>query len=330
MGKYKVVIVDREYNNTVPEARIMKDINADLFEHHYKDPENILRVARDCDALIVHSAHITREIIEGLERCKVIARYASGADRTDVPAATERGILVTCAKDYCNEEVASHALALLMSLNRQIPQFSRELRTNVWFGWYAKPPYVPGLNESVVGIIGFGRISRNLIAKLRYLSKEIWVYSRSATAEAIADCGAVKKTFDEIVEAADYISIHCPLDESTAHLFNMKVFSAMKPTAQIVNVARGGIVCEADLIRAVETGQIAGAALDVLEQEPPNPDNPLLHMDKVIVTPHSGWYSEGSQRRLQTIVAESVAAVLTGGKPEFCVNEAEVNASMIK
>jgi D-3-phosphoglycerate dehydrogenase len=325
MGKFKVVIVDREYNNSDEESRILSEIDADLSAYHCKDTAEILEVAHDCDALIVHSAEITREAIEGLSRCKVIARYASGANGTDIEAATEHGILVVGAKDYGNEEVASHALALLLMLNRQLALFCREAHSCQWFTWYSEPPAVAQLSASVVGIIGFGRISRVLIGQLRHLCKEVWVYSRGATAEDIAACGAEKKSFEEITAGADYISIHCPLDSTTANLFDKEVFARMKKSAQIINMARGGVICETDLIEALKTGQIAGAALDVLTQEPPDPENPLLYMDNVIITPHAGWYSEASQRRLQAIVAEGVVAVLTGGRPAFCVNEVKTD-----
>jgi D-3-phosphoglycerate dehydrogenase len=325
MGKFKVVIADRAYDNLDEETRILHEIGADIWDYQYKDAADILRVAHDCDGLIVHSAKITEKVINGLTKCKVIARYGSGSEATDIEAATKRGIIVTNTVDYCNYEVALHALALMLNLNRRIASFDRRARVEGWYDWYNNRPHIGEFQDAVVGVVGFGRIAHRFVRMVKPLCRAVWVYSRNASAEDIAAEGGVKKDFWELVDGSDFFSVHIPLDSDTEKLFDWDVFSRMKQTAQIVNVARGGVMDERGLIRALESGEIAGAALDVLEKEPPDSDNPLFHMDNVIITPHTGWYSDASQQRLQRATAENVAAVLTNRRPEFSARPVRIN-----
>lgn len=317
MSQYKVVITDHEYETVDQERAILGQIGAAVYDYQLRDAEDIVEVAKDCDGLIVQFAQVPEKLIAALPRLKVISRYATGVDGIDLAAASARGIMVTNVPDYCSEEVALHTLTLLLELNRRILEFGRWTRQG---NWYGSGIAVHSMKNAVVGIIGFGRITRKLIAKLRPNCDHIWVYSDHAQAKEIAVLGAVKKGFDELCRNADYISIHCPLNASTEGMFNMDVFRKMKSSAAIVNMARGGIVKEPDLIQALQKGVIAGAALDVLCEEPPRRDNPLLKMGNVIVTPHTAWYSMESQRRLQAVTAENVALVLSGKAPKHCVN----------
>ncbi|MBN7772989.1 C-terminal binding protein [Clostridium aminobutyricum] len=318
MRKYKVVITDREYDNIDNELRILEEINADVYDYQFRNEEDIIRVARDCDALIIQYAKITSEVIEQLEHCKIIAKYATGIDGIDLKSATERGIYVTNVNDYCADEVSTHTLSLLLQLARRIKPL--DLWTSAG-NWYNMGQSIVSLRKSVVGVISFGRIARMFIDKLKPLCNEIWVYDRFVSKEEIERYGVKAKDFDELVSQADFISIHAPLTEETKHLFNRDVFKIMKSSASIINVARGGLVCEEDLIWALQNGEIESAALDVLETEPPDKNSPLLIMKNVIVTPHIAWYSAESQKKLQSTVAEDVARVLTGKAPENLVNK---------
>lgn len=318
MGNFKVVITDREYQDIDNELRILKEINAEVYDYQIKDEDEIIKVANDCDAIIIQYAKLNERIINSLKNCKIIAKYATGLDGIDIEAATKKGIMVSNVQNYCSDEVSTHALSLLLSMNRRLCDFHKWTTDGNWFNLGKE---IMGLRTSIIGIIGFGKISRLLINKLKPLCDEIWVYSNSASTEEVEKLGAKHKSFEEVIENADYISIHCPGNLKNKHLFNKEVFKKMKKRSVIINVARGSVVNEDDLIWALNEKEIAGAALDVLEQEPPNKDNPLLRMENVIITPHTGWYSADSQRRLQSTVAEDVARVLTGNIPENLVNE---------
>lgn len=318
MKKFKVVITDREYENIDNELRILNEIGAEVWDYQYRGEEDIIRVARDCDAMIFQYAKITERVINALEKCKIISKYATGIDGIDVKRATERGIYFTNVNEYCSDEVSTHALALLLQLERRIPQFCEWTSSGRWYGM-GMP--VESLKKSVVGVISFGRIARMYIEKLKPLCDEIWVYDKFVPEQAMLEFGVKPKSFEEIIAGADFISVHAPLTEETRHMFNRDVFRGMKSTASLINVARGPLVSEADLVWALENGEIAAAALDVLETEPPAKDNPLLHMKNVIITPHTAWYSTESQKKLQSTVAEDVARVLSGQQPENLVNK---------
>ena len=318
MRRYKVVITDREYENIDNELRILKEINADVYDYQVRNEEDIIKVASDCDALIIQYAKITAIVIDQLKNCKIIAKYATGVDGIDLKAATDHGICVTNVNDYCTDEVSTHALALLLQLARQIKPF------DLWTSdgnWYKAGQPIVSLRRSIIGVISFGRIARMFIDKLKPFCDEIWVYDRFVPKEEMETYGVKAMDFDAIVSYSDFISIHAPLTEETKHLFNRDVFKKMKSSASIINVARGGLICEEDLIWALQNGEIASAALDVLEKEPPNKNNPLLTMGNVIVTPHMAWHSVESQKKLQSTVAEDVARALTGKLPVNLVNK---------
>lgn len=324
MTKYKVVITDREYETIDNEIRVFQEsgLDIELFDYQYKDKENILKVAKDADAIIVQYAKMPRDLIEELDKCKIIARYATGFDGLDLEAATEKGIYICNVNDYCREEVATHTLALLMELTRRVSKYDKWTHSGNWF---AMPGKQHSLRNQVIGVVSFGRIARAFIDRVKPLCDNIWVCDEYVDPETIREYGVVPKTFDEIVEGADYISMHCPLTPQTRHMFNKDVFKRMKNTAAIINVARGPVVSEEDLRWALDNGEIAAAALDVLETEPPAPDNPLFGYDNVIITPHTAWYSVESQAVLQATPAEDIVRVLKGELPLNIVNKDILN-----
>ena len=304
----KVVITDYQFDDVNIERQVLNRPDIQVYDYHYRDPEKILEVARDADALIIQMAKIPADLI---------AKYASGYDGIDLDAATKKGIFVTNINEYCTEEVSTHTLALLLELSRRVGVYNNWTHSGRWYG-------VPGtqhsLKNQIVGVIGFGKIAKSFIRKLHPLCRNIWVYSAHATSAEAEMYGVQLKSFDEICQHADYISIHCPLTEKTRNLFDRKVFQLMKKDAKIINMARGPVVNEEDLIWALENEQIGGAALDVMVKEPADPNHPLFQFDNVIITPHTGWYSEESLALLKTIVAEDVLRVLDGKLPLNIVN----------
>lgn len=318
MAKYKVVITDREYADIDNEKRILTAIDAEVQDYQYKDSDDIVKAAHDADAIMVQYAKITADIIDKLENCKIITRYGIGYDNIDVEAATRKGIFVCNVADYCKDEVSSHAVAMMLDISTKLSAYNRWTHENKWSG---APLIRHSLRNQVVGIISFGRIAQCFAAKAAAFCDNIMAYDAFMPASEIESRGVKAAGFDEIIEKADYISIHCPLNDDTYHMFDRSVFRRMKDSAVLINAARGPVVDGKALVWALQNKEIAGAALDVLENEPPADNDPILTMDNVIITPHVAWYSEESQQLLQQIPAEDIARALTGQIPLNLVNK---------
>jgi D-3-phosphoglycerate dehydrogenase / 2-oxoglutarate reductase len=312
-----VGVSDSVFPNLDPAREVLSKIGAELHLAETPKPEAILRVAADADALLVTYAKITAEMIRQMKRCRVISRFGIGVDNVDVTAATAAGIVVTRVPAYCIDEVSDHTMALLLALVRKIP-FANSL---VQKGRWEMPAVVPihRLRGTVLGLVGFGRIPQLVAPKAQSFGMKVVAYDPLLGREVMERAGVEKVEFGALVRIADFISIHSPLVAATNHLFNAEVFRQMKPKAYLVNTARGPIVDEAALAKALDAGQIAGAALDVLSQEPPA-GSPLFGRDNVILTPHTSFYSVESLVELQVKAAEEVVRVINGKKPRNAVN----------
>jgi D-3-phosphoglycerate dehydrogenase len=285
----------------------------------------LLELARDADAIIVCYATVPRSVIEEASRLRVIAKTGTGVDNVDVAAATERGIVVTNVPDYCRDEVSDHAMALLLALARRLPKLDRLVQSGSWDTGVAKPTF--RIKGQTLGLVGFGRIAGDVGAKARAFGMRVLAYDPFVPAEAIAAGGCEPAPLDVVLREADFVSLHVPLTSDTEHVIDAAALRAMKPTAYLVNTARGGLVDTAALRTALLAGEIAGAGLDVLEHEPPAPDDPLLGLDNVIITPHTGFYSEDSVEELQRKTAMQVVKVLRGERPDYPVNPEVLTAS---
>jgi D-3-phosphoglycerate dehydrogenase len=312
-----VAVSDSVFPNLDPTRAVLAQLGAVVRLAQEPMPEAILEVAREADALLTTYAKIPAEMIAQMKRCRIIARFGIGVDNVDIPAATKAGIVVTRVPDYCLDEVSDHAMALLLALARKIPFSNARTQSGQW----AMKAVVPihRLNGAVLGLVAFGQIARLVAEKAEPFGFRVVTYDPYVPPETLARAGVEEVGFDELVEISDYISIHTPLMPETHHLFNADVFRRMKPTAYLINTARGPIVDEAALAQALDQGQLAGAALDVMEKEPPT-GSPLLGRDNVIITPHTSFYSEESLLDLQTKAAEEVLRVLTGEAPRHPVN----------
>jgi D-3-phosphoglycerate dehydrogenase / 2-oxoglutarate reductase len=317
MAQLQVAVSDSVFPNLDPARAVLSKIGAQLSLAEEAKPEAILRVARDADALLATYAKITPEMIRQLTRCRIISRFGIGVDNVDIPAATERGIVVTKVPDYCIDEVSDHAMALLLSAARKIPFANSMVQAGKW----EMPAVVPihRLRGTVLGLVGFGRIPQLVAPKAQafgirvvshdpYIPKEVFERARVESVE-----------FRELLKISDYISIHSPLLPETQGMFNAAAFRQMKPSAYLINTARGPIVDEAALAHALDAKQIAGAALDVMPKEPPG-NSPLFGRPNVVITPHTSFYSEESLVDLQTKAAEEVVRVLKGEAPKNPVN----------
>lgn len=314
----KAVITDYQYENIDQERKIIGDAGIDLLDYQVKDPDKLIGLIDDADAVITQYSEITREVIAHLSHCKMIIKYGIGVNNIDVQAASEKGIYVCNVPDYGVEEVSDHAVAMILNLSRKLSVLEKALKEGDW--GYSRAVPLHRFSTSTVGLAGFGRIPRLVAKKLSGFGVRILAYDPYIDEKAAEAMNVTLVDFKTLVRESDYISIHCPLTKETKHLFNKETFALMKPSAVLINTARGPIVNGKDLEEALKNRVIAGAGVDVFEEEPVLPDHPLLHLDNVIATPHSAWYSLESIDNLQRKTAEEVVNVLQGNKPFNCVN----------
>jgi D-3-phosphoglycerate dehydrogenase / 2-oxoglutarate reductase len=317
MPQLLVAVADSVFPNLDPAREVLSKIGAELRLAEKPTPEGIVQAARDADAVLVTYAKITADMIRQMARCRIIARFGIGVDNVDIAAATEAGIVVTRVPDYCIDEVSDHTLALLLALVRKIPFANSRAHAGRWEMSAVVP--IHRLRGSVLGLVGFGRIPQLVAPKAKAFGLNVVTYDPYVPQEITTAAGVDGVDFAELVKISDYVSIHTPLMPETQALFNADLFRKMKPSAYLINTARGPIVDEAALAYALDAGQLAGAALDVLSQEPPTA-SPLIGRDNVILTPHMSFYSVESLVELQTKAAEEVVRVLTGQAPRNPVN----------
>jgi D-3-phosphoglycerate dehydrogenase / 2-oxoglutarate reductase len=274
-------------------------------------------VASGADALLVTYAKINADMIRQMKKCRIISRFGIGVDNVDLDAATAAGIVVTKVPDYCIDEVSDHAMALLLAAARKIPMATEQVHSGTW----KMPNFVPihRLRGSVLGLVGFGRIPQLVAPKAKAFGLRVVAYDPFIPKEVFANAGVEQVDFPQLLKMSDYVSIHSPLTPETKGLFNADAFKQMKKGAYVVNTARGPIIDEAALAAALDAGEIAGAALDVMTQEPPV-NSPLVGNRKVILTPHTSFYSEESLVELQTKASQEVVNVLSGKPPRNPVN----------
>jgi D-3-phosphoglycerate dehydrogenase len=318
MSKILVAIADTVFPNWEPAEKVLADLNVSLERSENPSKEAILSVAQNAEALFVTYAQITAEVVNGLEKCKVIGRFGVGTDNIDIEAATKAGIVVTYAPLYCLDEVSDHAMTTLLALARKIP-FSNQMVHN---GRWEMPAVVPirRLKGRTLGLVGLGNIAQAVVGKAQAFGIETIAADPYAPDDLFTKMNTQKVELEELYEKSDYISVHAPLTPETQNMFSTDAFRKMKNDALLINTSRGPLVDTDALVEALNKGEIGGAALDVLPQEPPAADSPLFGRDDLILTPHTGFYSEDALLDLQTTVAKDVAAVLNGEQPKFPVN----------
>ncbi|HEY8597431.1 MAG TPA: C-terminal binding protein [Thermomicrobiales bacterium] len=295
--------------------------------------DDLIAVGCEADGIIAGNESYTRRVLEGCDRVKVISRPAVGFDQVDIAAAAELGIVVTHVPDYCTDEVSDHALSLLLALHRRIPWLNAAIMAG---GWAQAPVYggdrpasfhageVPGpsrqLRGQTLGIIGFGRIGQRVAEKARGFGLRLLAHDPYLPADAGASFDVTMTTLDQLLAEADLVTVHCLLNAETKGLLGAAQFAAMKPTAMLVNTARGPIVDPNALVVALREGHIAAAALDVTDPEPPGLDSPLLQLPNLLLTPHSAYYSDRSRAEVRRRGIEHALAVLRNERPAFVAN----------
>jgi D-3-phosphoglycerate dehydrogenase len=315
---YNVVITDHVFASLAIEEELLGAIGASIETLQAASEAELLDAVAGADALLVCYAPVTRRVIERMERCRIIARYGIGVDNVDLEAASAKGIAVTNVPDYCVDEVSDHALALVLATARKISMLSGRVRAGRWEAKDAVP--IRRLRGQVLGLVGFGRIPRRLAEKAAPLGLVLLAFDPYVAAEDMRAQGVRKVELDTLLSESDFVSVHAPLVPQTRGLIGEPQLRAMKRSAFLINTARGPLVAESALTRALEEGWIAGAALDVLEHEPPGREHPLRRLENVILTPHVAFYSEESVRELQRKAAEEVVRALSGQAPRSLVN----------
>jgi len=313
-----VAVADSPFPSLDPAREALSRVNAELKMAAEPTPDGILAVARDADAVLVTYAKITGEMIGQLRNCKSIGRFGIGVDNIDIAAATKAGIVVTYVPDYCFDEVSDHAMALLLDLARKVT-FSNGL---VQGGRWEMPAVAPlyRLRGRTLGLVGFGNIPQVLAPKAQAFGLKVVAYDPYVAKDKAAALNVELLDLDALLAASDYVSVHAPLTPETTKLIGADAFRKMKPTALLINTARGPLVDTDALAAALDKGEIAGAALDVVPVEPLPKDSPLLNRGNVILTPHTGFYSVDALLDLQSKAAQDVARVLAGERPIYPVN----------
>jgi D-3-phosphoglycerate dehydrogenase len=318
MAKYKVLLTDYAWPDLAIEQRILAEADAELIFAERSDAESLAALAVDADAIMTNWARVDASVLAAAAHCRVVARLGIGLDNIDVDFATRRGMLVTNVPNYCLIEVAEHAIALLLALARKVGYYNALAKNNVYR--LQSGPALRRIEGQTLGIVGFGRIGRKLAEKAAPLGMRILATSRATRdlPEGVEWC-----ELDDLLARSDYVSLHVPLTPDTRHLIGAAQLARMKPTAYLINTARGGLIETAALVAALNENRLAGAALDVQDPEPPDLSKPPYNDPRVVVTPHAAFVSLESLENLRTRASRQVADALTGKRPDNVVNAAE-------
>jgi len=312
---YRVVITDCDQGSIEEEKDEFAKIGSELILAQVQEERELIRACREADGLLNQYALLTRRVLENLPNCKVVSRYGVGVDSVDLKAATDLGIIVANVPDYCMDEVADQTVSMLLGLIRKTAFFDQKVKSGQWDFRQGIPIY--RTRGKTLGLIGCGKIGLEVAKRIssfgvRVIAFDPYIEKPHEVIEL--------KDIDTVLKESDFISIHCPLNDSTRHLIGEQAFKKMEKKPLLVNTSRGPIIDEKALIQALKEGLISGAGLDVLEKEPPDSQNPLLKMENVILTPHVSFYSVESISELKRRTAKNVADVLTGRWPRSVVN----------
>ena len=315
--RYLVVHADADAGGDYGEERSwVESAGAEFRLNNAREEEALIANLRDADVVLVNAAPITRRVMEAMPRCRCVVRYGVGVDNVEVAAATELGIVVANVVDFCTEEVANHALLLLLACAKRLLPLDADMRAGHW----RRTPLagMPPIWGQTLGIIGLGNIGRSLARKALALQMTLLGYDPYVQPQTLDGVRLVG--LRELLAQSDFVSVCAPLTAETRHLIGAAELALMKPSAILINTARGPLVDEAALVEALRSGRLAAAGLDVFEEEPLPADSPLLGLANVVLTPHTAGISEASVRRVKTEVGQAAAAVLSGRWPKSVVN----------
>jgi D-3-phosphoglycerate dehydrogenase len=314
----KVVITDCDHDSIAIEEELARSRGAALTLASCRTEDDVIAAAAGADGILVQYAPITARVLDALPGLRAIGRYGVGVDTVDVDAATARGVAVCNVPDYGTEDVSDHAIALALTLARGVAQLDRRMRS----GEHSLAPVRPLHRTAtrVFGIVGLGLIGSATARKARGIGYTVIGYEPRLTPGSVTPDGVEVVAFEDLLARADVVSLHVPLNTETHHLIDDGTLAAMKPGAVLVNTCRGGVVDTAAVVAALESGRLAGAGLDVFEQEPLPDGHPLLGLGNAVLTPHAAWYSEESYGELKSRTLENVLDVCSGNVPRNILN----------
>ena len=323
LSKFKVLITDHVWHTTEPEEAVLRDeADAAVVVAPDGDEDTLAALASDVDAIMTCFAQVTPKVLRAAPRCVAVGRFGVGVDNIAVDTATELGMAVTYVPDYCVDEVSDHVMALALTWNRRVALFDRSVKSDGW-GSVPLTMRMMRLRGKTMGVVGFGRIGQAAAQKALAFGLRVLAFDPYMTAEQCALRGARKvDDLGELLRESHFVTLHSPLNESTRGMIGARELDAMRSDALLINCARGPLIDEAALHRALTTGSIAAAALDVMEDNHPPRDHPLLSLDNVIITPHVAFFSQEATLELERRAALEVARVLTGRMPDNLVNAA--------
>ena len=318
---WKVLITDHVWPSTDPERAVLEAGGASVVVAPNGEEATLIELARDADAIMTCFAQVTENVVRAAEQCVVIGRFGVGVDNIAVNTATELGIAVTYVPDYCVDEVSDHVMALLHAWNRRIALFDRSVKEH---GWGSQPltMRMMRLRGKTIGIVGFGRIGQAVAAKARAFGLNILAADPVVPAATVEDFGGRLVDLPLLLADSDFVSLHTPLTDATRDLIGREELAMMKPDAFLINAARGPLVDEVALYEALTDNIIAGAGLDVMVDNTPPQDHPLLSLDNIIITPHVAFFSQESTLELEQRAAAEVVSVIHGRMPDNLVNSA--------
>lgn len=315
MSCYTVLLTDRAWPSVALEQKLLAEVDAELLEAPDTDEATLIELAADADVIATCWGEVTENVIRATTRCRLIARLGIGLDNIHVPTATERGIPVTNVPDYCVPEVADHTLALLLALTRRVCQFDRQAKAGQYDLLSAGPMF--RLAGRTLGLLGFGRIARAVRERAVAFGLRVIAHTPSGNDYGT---GCEMVSLERLLEESDYLSLHAPLGDDTRHLLDSTALAKLKQGVFLVNTSRGPVIDETALWEGIQSGRIAGAGLDVFEEEPPDLAQPLFRDKRVVATPHAAFTSEESLIDLRTRVCGQIVQILQNEEPEYVVN----------
>lgn len=327
MTRHRVLVTDYAWPDLDLEREVLGAAGAELVVAERGEETELVSLAGDVSGILTCWKRVTTAVLDAAPSCVTVARYGVGLDNIDVARADALGMVVTRVPDYCVEEVADHTMALLLACARRVVAFDRAVAGGTWDNTSSGD--VRRLRGRTLAVVGYGAIGRAVALRAAAFGLRVVAVTRRPSDRAVGDGVQSTTDLDAALAESDYVSLHVPLDPSTRHLIDERRLRSMRRDAYLVNTARGPLVDETALRRAVDERWIAGAALDVLDGEPAGADHPLVGVDGIIVTPHAAFYSQESVRQLARTAAQNVAAVLTGSLPAplYVVNPDVVETS---
>jgi len=315
----RVLITDYTFPDLQIEESVLQDSEIQVVGGQYKTADDLKPMVADADAVITQFAPVDREVIAAMQHVRVIVRYGIGVDNVDLEAAKDKNIPVCNIPDYCIDEVADHTLAFILGLTRQVTPNALSIREGEW-GLATPLDQMRTLRDQTVGILGFGRIGQEVANRLRAFKCSLLVCDPVVSADAILAAGATPVTLDELLAQADILSLHCPSTAATQGIINASTIAQMKPGSLIINLARGDLIDSSSLISALESGHLAGAALDVCDVEPMPQESALRSMPNVIAAAHIASASPKAVQNLRSTAAQIALSALQGNPLPNIVN----------